>query len=146
MKIVQKSQPNDRTCVHTCLSMITGVPIEKLVDRFGDNPLGFDEAATVLVEHGIFPTNTTGCPHQFLFPGFYLVACASKNFLGLTHQIIVKADEDGYVVYDPQQGREGKEVWTGDDIMQEKMARAEVLYLDTDVLRKMKPKNVINHE
>lgn len=137
MAIAPQMQPNDHTCVHTCLAMITGVPVEKLVERFGDEAIGFDQAATVLVEHGIFPIKTTDCPHPFMFEGAYMVACCSKNFAGLSHQLVVEASREGYVVHDPQKGRDGKLYWTGEDIMSGEMSKTEVLWLDYDILKDM---------
>jgi len=137
MQIEHKQQPNDWTCVHTCLSMVTGTPVEELLERFGDHAIGFDEMATVFVEHGIFPEFTTNQHHPFDRCGVYFVAAPSLNLPGKLHQVVVEASEDGYIVHDPQAGREGKRWYRNEDVVSGDLARAEVIYLDTFTLRKM---------
>lgn len=140
MEVEHQMQPNDHTCVHTCLAMITGLSVDDMIDRFGDHALGFDETATVLAEHGLFPHNTSSGPHRYPFVGWYLVACASKNLPGQAHQVLVYADGEGYTVYDPQEGREGKKFWSGDELLGGKMPEVETLYIDPSVLRKIEGK------
>jgi len=137
MKLKTQQQPNDHTCVHTCLSIVTGIPVDELIERFGDHAIGFDEIATVLVEHGLFPRETTIESHPFYRSGIYFVSVPSLNLAGQLHQIVIEASEDGYIVHDPQAGREGKDFYVDDDVTSGKMARAEVLYVDAYTLRKM---------
>lgn len=130
-------QPSDITCVHACLSMITGIPVPDLVERFGNRGLSFDAKATVLVEHGIWPVNTTFQPHPFDTCGVYIVGTCSLNWPGKMHCIVVEASGDGYTVYDPNEGREGKESYQDEDIMSGRISRCEVFFLDTYTLRLM---------
>lgn len=131
-------QPNDVTCVHTCLAMVTGESVEALMERFGNRGLSFDSKATVLVEHGIWPVNTTFQGHPFDFCGIYLVGTCSLNWPGKMHCVVVEADGDGYRVHDPNKGREGKKYYRDEDVMSGTLSRCEVFYLDTSTLRMMK--------
>jgi hypothetical protein len=137
MHITPLQQPNDQTCVHTCLAMITGKPVDQLISRFGDQTIGFYEIATVLVEHRLFPVYTTEQQHPFYASGVYLVAAPSLNRPGLLHQLVVEAGPDGYIVHDPQAGREGKDCYRNEDIQSGRISRAEVIYLDPDILAGM---------
>ena len=48
-------QPTAHTCVHSCLSMVTGVPVNDYIKRFGEAGLSFKETAIALTEAKIFP-------------------------------------------------------------------------------------------
>ncbi|MDX1816074.1 MAG: hypothetical protein R3180_00035 [Marinobacter sp.] len=145
MHITTLQQPNDHTCVHTCLAMITGKPVDQLISRFGDKAIGFYEIATVLVEHRLFPVYTTEQQHPFYASGVYLVAAPSLNRPGLLHQLVIEAGPDGYIVHDPQAGREGKDFYRNEDIQSGRISRAEVLYLDPDILAGMTDRPVHSH-
>jgi len=131
-------QPTPRTCTHTCLAMVTGESIESLIERFGDRGLGFAEEACVLIEHGIFPVNATGSPHEFAFEGVYLVSTPSLNLPGKLHMVVVEASPEGYVVHDPNTGLEGVKAYHRDAIMEGELARCEVRYLDHRLLTDIK--------
>lgn len=137
IKVTPVQQPTSVTCVHACLAMVTGIPVDDLVERFGDHGIGFDEKATVLVENGIWPVNTTFQPHPFSPCGVYIVGTCSLNLPGKMHCVVVEALPDGYKVHDPNTGREGKAAYTDDDVMSGDLSRCEVYYLDTRTLRKM---------
>lgn len=93
--------------MHACLSMVTGVPVQHLIDRFGDIGLPLECEIAVLIENGIFPDVRyyLGTP----FPkGFYLASAPSLNIPGALHRIIVEVNEEwDFVVHDPNTGREG---------------------------------------
>ena len=138
IEVKLQQQPTPRTCAHTCLSMVTGVPVEDLIERFGDRGLAFPEEACVLIENGIFPVNTTGSHHEFALEGVYLVSTPSLNLPGKLHMVVVEASADGYVVYDPNTGREGVKAYHPNAIMDGELARCEVRYLDTQLLSGIK--------
>jgi len=131
-------QPTPRTCAHTCLAMVTGESIEALIERFGDRGLGFAEEACVLIENGIFPVNATGSPHEFGLEGVYLVSTPSLNLPGKLHMVVVEASPEGYIVHDPNTGREGVEAYHRDAIMEGSLARCEVRFLDQRLLTDIK--------
>lgn len=137
IKVTPLQQPTPRTCCHTCLAMVTGEPVEALIERFGDRPLGFAEEACVLIEHGIFPVDATGSPHEFALEGVYLVSAPSLNLPGKLHMVVVEASVEGYIVHDPNAGREGVKAYHRDAIMEGDLARCEVRYLNADILSQM---------
>lgn len=138
IEVKPQQQPTPRTCAHTCLAMVTGASVEDLIERFGDRPLGFPEEACVLIEHGIFPVNATGSPHEFALEGVYLVSTPSLNLPGKLHMVVVEASPEGYVVHDPNTGREGVEAYHRDAIMEGELSHCEVRYLDTRLLSDIK--------
>ncbi len=132
-------QPTPVTCAHTCLAMVTGESVHDLIERFGNCGISFAEQATVLVEHGIFPVKTTGDNHQFSEAGVYLVSTPSLNLPGRLHMVVVEANSDGYVVHDPNTGREGVKAYSPDAVMTGELCRSAVIYLDTRILHNMRP-------
>lgn len=102
-------QPTANSCVHACLSMVTGVPVEQLIGRFGDRGLGDMQEAIVLTEHGILPVEQSGCGRErFDVFGVYLVTVPSLNHLGKNHRTVWMTDGDEkFVLLDPNAGRVG---------------------------------------
>lgn len=138
MKEVQfVQQPSSFTCVHACLAMVTGEDVHELVERFGDHGLSFEEKACVLVEHKLWPVNTTFQGDPFDFCGVYLVGTCSLNWPGKMHCVVVEVNAEGYTVYDPNKGRDGMDYYNDEDVMSGRLSRCEVFYLDTRTLRKM---------
>lgn len=137
LTVTPLQQKTARTCVHTCLAMITGEDVDGLINRFGDHGIGFDEQATVMVEHGIFPVETTRDQHPFFNEGVYLVATASLNLPGELHLVVVEVIDGLYHVHDPNKGRDGKAWYEDQDVVSCRLNRCEVYYCDTKILRKM---------
>lgn len=136
LSVTPLQQPTAYSCVHTCLAMIVDVPVEDLILRFGDHDNGFEEKATVLVENGLFPVNTTHDRHPFWTDGVYLVGTASLNIPGRLHCVVVEVVDCEYKVYDPNKGKKGKEYYVDEDVVSGRLARADVYYCDPWVLRK----------
>lgn len=106
------TQPTAHTCVHACLSMVTGLPIGTLTDRFGEgHGLSSEEEITVLTEMGILPVAMPEQLGHWHSAGVYLVTTPSINLLGSTHRVVVQQalEDDDWVlrVFDPNVGREG---------------------------------------
>lgn len=101
-------QPTPYTCVHACLSMVTGVPVRDLMERFGNHGLDRETEETVLTEYGIYPE---GLPIGMMweFGGVRFVTVPSLNMPGHTHRIVIVQNEaaDEWHVYDPNRGRAG---------------------------------------
>ena len=75
-------QPTSVTCVHACLSMVTGVPVEEYIKRFGDHATGEDTEAVALVEAGVFPKAVPHSgPHPFPLEGIYLVSAPQLELI-----------------------------------------------------------------
>lgn len=134
IEVSHVQQPTAHTCVHACLSMVTGVPIEEYIERFGDNGLSFEEETVALVEDSIFPVRMpSDAPHEFPNTGVYFVSVPSLNMAGYLHRVVVTASEEGYEVFDPNYHKEGKRFYI--DITD--MARTKITYLCTKTLEKM---------
>lgn len=121
-KIVHQQQPNDTTCAHTCLSMVTGVPVQDIIDEFGDDyGLGNATEFGFLLRHGYWPVEIHNDPViGWRFPriGRYFMTVQSKNSLGSAHRILVEVDKDyNEKVYDPNEGRPGKKFYKDIDGM-----------------------------
>lgn len=118
IKVQPVQQPTANSCVHACLSMVTGVPVEDLIKRFGDRGLGDMEEATVLTEHGILPVEQSGIGRdRFDVSGVYLVTVPSLNYPGKNHRTVWATDGDEkFVLHDPNAGRAGVAAYPPDCI------------------------------
>lgn len=95
------NQINDSTCVHACLSMITGIDIEKIIDEL-PQPCGPSQYLPWLVLYNVLPIQE----HRLFYGALSLVTIPSRNKRGFFHVILVDLRfDDAAVVYDPQQGR-----------------------------------------
>ena len=105
-------QPTAKTCVHACLSMVTGEPVASLINRFGDRGLSVEEEITVLTEYGIFP-QAVPFTFSWIVDGVYMLTVPSLNLEGTNHCIIAYADrdEEKFILLDPNEGKEGKKAY-----------------------------------
>lgn len=114
-------QPTAHTCVHACLSMVTGIPVQDLIARFGDVGMTDEDKATVLCEEGILPVdvpNMGGAMHPLPYAGTYMLSVPSLNIQGRGHSIVCTLDAEGdWALYDPNEGREGKQFYTRHGLM-----------------------------
>ena len=51
--LVLQKQPTDKTCVHTCIAMSLGIPVAKVIEKYGDSPMNQIELIKVLEECGM---------------------------------------------------------------------------------------------
>lgn len=142
LEVRPTTQPNDYTCGHACLSMITGESIDGLIERFGEGEgAGFADLASVLVEYGIFPemVNPFGS-HPFPFYGVYIVGAASLNKLGVKHWVVVEVNDDGFAVTDPNEGREDRKAYHRNSVAVSEplLNYSEIIYMNTQTLKGMK--------
>lgn len=140
MKLV--NQINDKSCVHACLSMVTGIPVEKLWERF-PRPMWQEDEIVVLVENKIFPVPAAAYGPQFLRYGTYMMSVPSLNVEGALHCVLVVYNEEGAFLYDPQSGREGKKYYPLRSLMSDYdgpikvSGYAQVTFLDFEMLKGM---------
>lgn len=109
------SQPNNRTCVHTCLSMVTGIPMEDIIYAFGDHRglTHHDEKALL----GLCGIRYTPIPDINTFKhGINLGTIQSLNHKNTTHRIIIvyNTTKSSFSIIDPNQDIKGKCVFTMD--------------------------------
>lgn len=123
------SQPTDVTCVHACLSMVTGILVEELVKRFGNKGLSCEEEIVVLTEMGIFPQQISLFGNT-LFPedGIYMASVPSINKIGYSHRILFVIIEDNWDVIDPNKDRIDKKIYTK-DMIEDTFSYYDVIYL-----------------
>lgn len=113
------NQVNDKTCVAACLAMVTGKTLGAVVNEMYKAgfkpPYGEHEYCPYLVRNNILPeVYQSATAARFSWETVNLVITASKNLVAKTHLIVlVYGEADGGVkVFDPQQGREGKDHYT----------------------------------
>lgn len=120
-KIVFQQQPTGTSCVHTCLSMLTGIPVEKIIEEMGPEGQTFIAETNFLLRHGYFPVRLMNDPiigWGFPRTGLYLLTVASLNTVGAQHRILVEVDNNyNEIVYDPNEGKEGKKFYKDSDGM-----------------------------
>lgn len=109
------NQINDQSCVHACISMVTGKPIEEYWERY-PKALSADEELILLIESKIFPVPVHLHTLNYMpFYGCYFITVPSLNCQGLNHRLLVQATtQDDWIFYDPQTGREGKQWYSKD--------------------------------
>lgn len=140
IKVTPLRQPNGTTCVHTCISMVTGLSFFSLMERLGDKDgIPFEAVIPVLVEQKIYPIKTTGDRHPFFEPGVYIAGVVSLNSTGRTHCVVIEASTSGYKVHDPNKGRDGMLYYKDEDIVSGKMECTDVYFLDTKILKDLRP-------
>lgn len=132
-KIQHVIQPTPNSCVPTCISMVTGVSLDKILEMTG-NPEAFnrgwtpDQEVSILVQLGILPLYDTF--NNYYHDSIYLVTVASLNLDRSNHRIILDLrDESNRIVYDPNEGREGKLFYSDVDYNQGRIPRSDVTRL-----------------
>lgn len=96
-EITYVAQPNENTCVHACLAMATGVPIEDIIKEFGDEQGIFSQdSGCFLVRNNIWPISIPlGFREYFPFAGVYMVTVPMA--FGVNHSVIVLCDCDAEI-------------------------------------------------
>lgn len=101
--IYHQQQPTGKTCVQTCIAMALGVPVEQVIQQYGEDPLNQELLCKALTECGVMWNQFTH--GTMLFQGWYFAVVPSLNHRGLNHQILVRWHPgDGLTVLDPAMG------------------------------------------
>lgn len=119
--IEHQTQPTPRACTATCIAMALGVPVADLGVPL-ENALDFDEFGVYLAERGVWMRqgimlNTRG--ERFQQGGVYLIGVRSLNMVNSDHAVLLDARgqptndnrKSGWKFFDPNSGRDGKEVY-----------------------------------
>ena len=103
IKVQLIKQPTKHSCVHACLSMVTGIPVINILERFGERALDTHRELTVLTEMGICPVPLPNSTEPLMTLGnVFFVTVPSLNLVGRNHAIVVETSNDGdVIVYDP---------------------------------------------
>lgn len=107
IEVQHVQQPSPVSCVHACLSMVTGIPVNNLLDRFGNHGLDREVKITVLSEMGIQATPMAEYVSPIIPKGVYFATVPSLNKQGHSHLCVVECDGALATIYDPNEGREG---------------------------------------
>lgn len=96
-------QPTKQSCVHACLSMVTGIPVGHIIKRFGSRPLSKNDELIVLTEMGIYPITLPVSVQPLMVLGnIFMVTVPSLNIKGGNHAVVVEVTQDMDInVYDP---------------------------------------------
>ncbi len=98
MDIVHQFQPTPTTCVHTCLAMVLGKPVEEVIAEIGlPQGLNQEDLLASLRRYDLMHAMTL---FGALWTGWQFVVVPSLNVRGGTHQVLVHYDQ-GYTVLDP---------------------------------------------
>lgn len=118
IEVAHVTQPTPHTCAHACLSMVTGIPVQDLIDRFGNHGVGDDVTLAVLTEMGIFPVVMPLSYYDpMILSGVYMVTVPSLNMPGRNHSIVISVNDDGdFRVFDPNKGRADREYYDDDSL------------------------------
>ena len=94
-------QPTPKTCVHACLAMALDVPVERVIETFGQAAMGHDELMAALRACGILHVHLVS--PRLVVHGWHFAVVPSLNFRGWNHQILIHNDmkNGGMTVRDP---------------------------------------------
>lgn len=111
--ITHQMQPCPYSCVSTCMAMIVGRPAQEVIEEmhkpYRDGDLTMRQMLERLgVEYTAF--FSLDCP-PLADEGVYLCTSPSLNIEGGNHQILIEVTDDGYFVFDPVYGRDGRKYY-----------------------------------
>lgn len=109
------TQPTDNSCVSACLSMISGIDIDKIMEVFHDSYYNHETTIYAFLDlHNIpYLIPDAKLPEKnFLWGGHtYLLSVPSLNIEGGLHAILVQYDGDKLFIFDPQKGNSDKKYY-----------------------------------
>lgn len=113
MAIILKQQPTANTCVSACLAMLTGMPVELVVDDFHEE---FENHITsipeYLAEKGVIVKRTED-RQAIGFDKVYLLVVPSLNCVGQFHMVVCDTRWGSMDIKDP--ARTGSQRYVGHD-------------------------------
>lgn len=105
-EIVHQQQPDNATCGQTCLAMILGHPVEDVLKIFGRIGCSTRDMYYALDRCAVW-WNAFLFEHTVLH-GHYIAMVPSLNNEAGSHYVVIRRDDDGETVFDPNRGRDGK--------------------------------------
>ena len=111
--ITHQMQPCPYSCVSTCLAMIAGRPAQEVIEEMHQPYRAGELTLRQMLERlGIEYTAffSLDCP-PLADEGVYLCTSPSLNIEGGNHQILIEVTDEGYFVFDPVQGRDGRKYY-----------------------------------
>lgn len=111
-KLTLMQQPCGLSCLPTCVAMITGQPLDLIMQHFPRLPAYEMDAMKCLVRFGYLPIERFS--HPILEGGLYIITVPSLQSPGVLHAVVADTRTPGQVkVLDPWAGREGP-IYTAD--------------------------------
>lgn len=111
--IKKQTQLTPTSCVPCCIAMVTGVDQQSIIDEMAkhyDSSGGSHSEFRQWVRMGYLPRQL---PYGDLQPGSLMLATVpSLNIEAGNHRIIIDWRGDEPIVYDPNEGREGRKHYT----------------------------------
>lgn len=117
--IVHQMQPTPVCCTATCIAMALGVPVAELGVRLEDSH-GLLDFGIYLAERGVW-LRYLDRGERFWPQSLYILSVRSLNKIGTDHALLLDTRScdcdrsEGWCrhwkVYDPNEGREGKEIY-----------------------------------
>lgn len=108
-EIIPQQQPDSNTCGQTCIAMLLGIPAADVVGVFGGRGMSRRDIYHAM-ERCRFWWNALLFEYTMLH-GHYIAVVPSLNFEAEGHYVIIRRDEDGETVFDPNRGRGGKKFY-----------------------------------
>jgi len=119
---IQQQQPTQDTCVSTSLAMLLGRPVQEVIDEFHNLYFAHKVEVHDYLEVSGFEEGKDffclGVKDQYAEWGnVYLGAVPSLNLERYLHYVLFDYRRVGNpILYDPQNGNEGKRFYTADDL------------------------------
>lgn len=125
--IIHQTQPTPTACTATCVAMAVGVPVADVFRL--DRALDFRDFGPWLAERGVWLRPMLlfqGVGERFHSGALYLVGVRSLNIKNSDHSVLLDTrgprkegpnynERSGWLTFDPNQGREGKELYAWTD-------------------------------
>lgn len=104
------NQPTGDSCTSACLSMLTGIDVNQVVEQFHkDWQTNQSDPSEFLSKHGIRSyAHNKVFDHRLDWGTIYLATVPSLNIEGGLHHILIDLSGDKIRVLDPNNGKEGK--------------------------------------
>lgn len=115
--ITPVQQTLDNNCTSACIAMITGLDISAITAEFHKDYIGMRVDTPEYLDGLGFSYRRCLAAERKLHPGYvYLVAVPSLNIKGGMHNIVIQTslDAERWYVIDPNEGKEGKEIYPQD--------------------------------
>jgi len=112
-RFLLQQQPDDKTCMCTCLAMLIGESAEYIIGKYHQHM--YDDRSTWFDD--VF--DEIGIEYRYGHPKngainwgeAALLTVGSLNFEGTMHQILVWAEDGKFYVADPQAGKDGRKYY-----------------------------------
>lgn len=85
--IQHQKQPTGVTCVQTCLAMALGVPVEKVIEKYGKDALNNQSLCYILTKSRIIWNQFSH--GAFIYEGWHFASVPSLNKRGGMHQVLI---------------------------------------------------------